>query len=298
MIKQLYNSVRDKKDNNKKWQTNYKIAKLLANVLFPICASFQKKTGIDKDGKFTISLTSYPKRIDTVWITIASLLNQELNPEKVVLWLSGEQFPNKEKDLPGKLLKLKNRGLSIEFCDDDLKSHKKYYYEMINHPEETVITVDDDMLYPEDMTKQLWEAHEKYPGQVCCTYSHRFTYDDNGELKPYRQWMNNEESKGPVMNILPVGCGGVLYPAGALNKDLFDIEKIKRLCPKMDDLWLKSMAVINGTKSVHVKKGSLVYFNVMGTRKSRMSHENGLNNNDAMKAIISEYPEVSEIIRK
>ncbi len=41
----------------------------------------------------------------------------------VILYLAEEQFPNKEADLPGKLLKFKENGLTIKWCED-LKSYK------------------------------------------------------------------------------------------------------------------------------------------------------------------------------
>jgi len=67
-----------------------------------------------------VSLTSYPARINSVHITINTLLQQSLKPNKVILWLASEQFPNKENDLPDNLLRLKDYGLTIEWCDKDL----------------------------------------------------------------------------------------------------------------------------------------------------------------------------------
>ena len=54
-----------------------------------------------------VSLTSYPARIDTVNQTIETLLNQSLCPDKVILWLAPEKFPNREADLPQQLLDLR-----------------------------------------------------------------------------------------------------------------------------------------------------------------------------------------------
>lgn len=75
-----------------------------------------------------MSLTSYPKRINVVWITIETLLQQTVKPDEVILWLADSQFKEIE-ELPEELKVLQKRGLIIRFCDD-LKSHKKYFYTM------------------------------------------------------------------------------------------------------------------------------------------------------------------------
>ena len=300
MIRELYEKPRNLKTSGKKWKYKYKLNKLIAVTVFPIIACFQKQIGIDNDGEIIVSLTSFPARIDKVWITISSLMNQTLKPKRIILWLAEEQFPEKEKDLPKKLKKMKDRGLEIRFCDD-LRPHKKYYYTMKENPDDIVVTVDDDMLYPENMLEQLWEAHRNNTNIVVCQYAHRITLDEKGEIKPYQEWEScYGESTDPDMRILPVGCGGVLYPPYCLDKRVFNIEDIKDLCPQMDDLWLKSMALLKGTKAAICNEGSQIYFDMTGTRKSGLQHVNaGQNKNDeAMASIIRKYPEVLNAIRE
>ncbi len=300
MIKQLYEKPRNLKTNGKKWKYLYKINKLIAVVFFPIVAYFQNHSGIDNNGEIIVSLTSFPARIDKVWITISSLFNQTLKPKRIILWLAEEQFPGKEKNLPSSLVNQKKRGLEIRFCDD-LKSHKKYFYTMKENPDDVIVTVDDDMLYPENMLEQLWKSHIKNPGVVYCNYAHKITFDDNGNIKPYRKWISGYgESINPNIRVMPVGCGGVLYPPHVLDERLFDKEKIKVICPQMDDLWLKTMALLKGTKAAICKEGSQIYFDMTGTRKSGLQHINvGQNkNNEAIVSIVNEYPEIKECLLK
>ena len=40
-----------------------------------------------------VSLTTFPARISTVWITIETIFRQEVMPDRIVLWLAKEQFP-------------------------------------------------------------------------------------------------------------------------------------------------------------------------------------------------------------
>lgn len=299
MVRQLYGIARKWKDEGRKgWSFVYKVNKLLANIGVPLTQRFNYKSGVDLSHEMIVSLTTFPDRISTVWFTIATMMNQTYKPKRIILWLAGEQFPNGESQLPRQLLRLKKRGLEIRFCED-LKPHKKYYFTMQENPNDYVVTVDDDVLYPEDHLEQLWQTHLKYPDAICCQYAHRITYTEQGQIELYEKWESCfGKTTEPTLQILPVGCGGVLYPPHVLNKELFDKVKIRQLCPMMDDLWLKSMAVVQGIKAVLCSKGSLIYFDTLGTRKSGLQHTNaGERKNDiAMKAILEKYPEIGRIL--
>lgn len=305
MIDELYGAARKRKDKGKSYKLIYKFGKFLAVTLYPIKAGFTKKAGIDKNSQFIISLTTFPDRIGTVWITISTLLDQIEKAKRVILYLAKEQFPDEEKGLPKKLLKLKDRGLEIVFCDD-LKPHKKYYYAIKDNPESIVITADDDMLYPESMTKDLMDAYRKHTEEdanskiVLCQYAHKIEFKNDGSLEEYQKWTScYGDSIKPDMLLLPVGCGGVLYPPYSLDERIFDKEKIMSLCPMTDDLWLKTMEALNGTKAAICKTGSLIYYDMVGTRKSGLQHVNcGENQNDeSIKRILEEYPELIDKLK-
>lgn len=299
MIDKLYGAARKRKDSGKSYKLIYKLNKFIAVTLYPLLARNKKSRGIDENSIFIISLTSFPSRINTVWITISTLFDQKIKAKRVLLYLAKDQFPNGEKELPGNLLKLKKRGLEIIFCNN-LMPHKKYYYAIKDNPESIVITVDDDMLYPENLTEELLEKHKEYPDSVVCEYAHIINFNrEKKEFEPYQSWKScYEGNTKPDIRILPVGCGGVLYPPHCLDERIFDEEKINKLCPMTDDLWLKAMEILKGTKAIVCKKGSQIYFDMVGTRKYSLQHENcGKNKNDeSLKNIVNEYPELLDIL--
>lgn len=298
MVQQLYGIARKWKDQGRTgWNYLYKVNKLLANIGVPLTQYGNSSTGIDDTHEIIVSLTTFPERISTVWITIATMMNQTYKPKKIILWLAKDQFPD-EKGIPHNLLRLKKRGLEICFCDD-LKPHKKYYYTMQKYPHDYVVTVDDDVLYPENHLEQLWQTHLKYPKAVCCQYSHRITYTPQGNIEKYENWEScYGKADMPTLQILPVGCGGVLYPPNVLHQDLLKKDYIEQLCPMMDDLWLKGMAALQGTKAVLCSRGSLIYFDTLGTRKSGLQHSNaGEKKNDiAISNILKKYPQIETIL--
>ena len=59
-------------------------------VLELISPNSFKKHSLDKE--LIVSLTSYPKRFDILPITIQSLLNQTVKPDRIILWLYEKDY--------------------------------------------------------------------------------------------------------------------------------------------------------------------------------------------------------------
>lgn len=207
------------------------------------------KYGITKEKrsqKIIVSLTSYPRRICTVFLTIETLLRQNMKPDMIIIWLANEQFPNGLEDLPVNLTSLQNRGLTIRFCDD-IKSHKKYYYVMQEYPEDLIILVDDDMFYPRDLIKKLMQLHLSKPDDICCMTGQVIT--NFGNEKP-SQWRNPYLAERFIhSNRIQIFTGsGSLFPPNSLDSFAFSKELINSLCLYADDLWLTFMALLKGTR--------------------------------------------------
>ena len=291
MIKFFYEAVKKQKEANKPyWKFSYKVNKLLVNILYPIFQLGKKGSGIDTESKIIVSLTTYPARVKSVWITITSLLQQTMRPYKVILWLAEEQFPDHQ--IPASLKKLEKRGLEIRY-GEDLKPHKKYFYTIQEYSDYHVITADDDILYPENHIEHLWDGLKKYPNTIICNWSHRIEIDSKGNFLPYNEWIDNKE-ENPSYMTLAVGCNGILYPPGSLPTETFDQTKIIENSLYTDDLWLKCMELVSGIKSVNYNREVLVYFNLLSTRSTGLWRRNlgERNNNDMVwEQLMNLYPE-------
>ena len=193
--------------------------------------------------KIIVSLTSFPGRIDTVWISIESLLRQTVKPDQIILWLASTQFDGLDC-LPQRLLDLQKRGLTIRFCDD-LRSHKKYFYVMQEYPEDLVILADDDIIYPSDMVEKLMRMHQKYPNDICVITGQKM---EKGKLPS--QWRNPllKERLEHSEEVQIFTGSGSLFPPHSLSECAFDAEGIRANCPYADDLWLTFMAHKKGTR--------------------------------------------------
>lgn len=247
---------KQKKRKEKNKATGFIVQKLLDRIEWYYNVLIKQKyeksnTNENKLGKskrkerIIVSLTSYPKRISDVWITIETLLRQTEKPDMVILWLADSQF-NGIESLPQKLIELQKRGLTIRFCKD-LKSHKKYFYVMQEYPEDLIILADDDMFYPYDMIEKLMKLHYEYPEDIC-TMTAQVIGDDITVVPS--KWKNpclSEKYQHSTKLQVFTGSGS-LYPPHSLNPQVFNEKIIKEICPYADDLWITFMAKLNGTK--------------------------------------------------
>ena len=296
LIKNIY-SILQKKWDKKTFLILYRFYKIYLNLIYPIYIKINKnilfKT-IDTD--VIVSLTTFPARIKSVNLVIESLMRQTYKPKKIILWLASDEFVSLEV-LPRKLLKLQEKGLDIQFCEN-LRSHKKYYFAMEKYRENSIITADDDTFYPEDLIENLFSTSKSYPDCVCATMVSKIMIKD-GKLSPYIQWKSHVESPSvPLYSIIPIGCEGVLYPPHVLSEKVFDKDLFKVICFYGDDLWLKYMSVLNEKKVMQVHNNVITYINIISTQKFALNKiNNALGKNDIqIKELNKQFPIVEQRI--
>ena len=238
------------------------------------------------NGRLIVSLTSFPARIDRLWLVIETLLRQTYKPDMVILWLSKEQFPQLET-LPKSLLNMQKRGLQIELREGDLRSHKKYYYTLESYPNDIMVTVDDDVFYNSHLLAYLVESANAFPDAICCTNSKIITFAHN-ELLPYNQWNIKKKYLIPTYDTIPIGIGGVLYPVGALDRNVLDKDVFMNYCPNADVIWLKAMGLINHRKAVQTIYKS-AYLPVLSKKNETLCLTNLQGGNDKQIQAIRAY---------
>ncbi len=188
-----------------------------------------------------ISLTSIESRLPTLELTIRSLLDQDSRFDKIVLWLN-EMLAT---SIPRRLRALCSDRFEIRYSKET-GPHRKLIETLRHHDGATVVTCDDDMLYPRDWLSRLLATHAQHPGEIIAHECRQITYQANAELAAYETWPD-EVSGNSSAQTLAIGYGGVLYPPGCLHPDALQRELYDELAPRADDLWYKAMALRQGT---------------------------------------------------
>jgi glycosyltransferase involved in cell wall biosynthesis len=116
--------------------------------------------GVSRCRKLVISLTSYPDRLNSTAKTLASVFEQSLPLDAVILWLASADFPHREKDLPDELVKMTaESGLSVRWYGSEMKIHDKYLWVINAYQDAFVIAVDDDMLCHNRFIENLYHSY-------------------------------------------------------------------------------------------------------------------------------------------
>lgn len=198
--------------------------------------------------KLICSLTSFPARIDEIWVSIETIFRQTVKADMIVLWLSKEQF--KDTQLPQSLLNCTKKGLTIRWVDDDLRSHKKYFYALQEYKDANIVLLDDDLYYPDRLLENLLNMAKRHPMAICATRIHKMLYEKDGSIMPYHKWTHNYNPKheNSLMDYFFTSGAGTLIPAGILPKDTFNMDVFSKICIYADDVWLNFQAKSAGLK--------------------------------------------------
>jgi len=271
--------------------------------------------------RYIVSLTSYGKRLtDTAPYAIVTLLDQNVKPDKVVLWVANEDREN----VPPIMEELVKKGLEIRFCED-IKSYKKLIPAIESFPEDYIITADDDLYYPCNWFEQLLTEHRKNPKKIICHRAHGIKVDVNHKLLPYNEWdfcirpsvyfahnlVSQEHSlqRHGFESLFPTGGAGALYPPYCLHKEVTNKDLFMKLAPKADDIWFWAMAVTHqnffGEECPYIiieggYSGSLQHIDTDQTKGENALWNHNLDggNDIQLKAVIERYPQLMTVLEK
>lgn len=254
-----------------------------------------KESGItnkkNNKNEIIVSLTTYGKRLFDVAITIESIMQGSMKPNRIVLWL-GEDMRN--ITLPITLQKQQNRGLEISYCKD-IRSYKKLIPTLKKYPEASIITIDDDAIYEYDLVEKLVNMHKLYPQSIIANRIHQMVLDQIGKPVSYMKWnwYANPKESSPL-NFFTSG-GGVLFPPHSLNIEVFNEHVFTDICKYADDVWWNAMALKEGTNVLkcytHDKRGEdyLMNMNVQDIGLFKINTVGECGNDKQIKAVYERY---------
>lgn len=255
-----------------------------------------------KPQKVIVSLTSFPEAIPYAVQAVQSILEGSVLPDKVILYLDTQKFPDRE--LPSELEALKTESpiFEVRFDDAVIRSYKKLIPALRDFPEDIIVTIDDDILYHPNMLRDLLRVHKKQPNVIVAHRVRKVKLN-----RPYREWKKYKWYDFVFKRFhfnhlaLQTGVGGVLYPPHSLDENMLDEASFMSIAPTTDDIWFWAAAVSKGTYVVPVpgwhpkmigigkpKEFALKTVNLKkGDDRNRISFEN----------ILNHYPTIRERIK-
>lgn len=230
-----------------------RFTRYLASFLLPYYLKNTSRTDPQIIVDVVVTFTSFPARIDKVWQVVECMLRQTYRPRKIILWLSLEQFPDRQS-IPCSLCELEGDIFEIRLVSGDIRSHKKYYYASLDFFESLLFIIDDDIYYPTNILERTIKEYRRFPKSVISNYAFNIIRDENGICKPYRTWKEcHKYSRG--MDVFFGSGGGTLVNPSLLYKDLTRIDLALKLTPIADDVWLNAMCRLANVEIVVIQKG-------------------------------------------
>ena len=184
-----------------------------------------------------VSLTTHGYRIYEACLAIESIMQGTILPNRIVLWLDEN---TKEAPIPQSLKNQQARGLEIRYTRD-IKAFTKLLPAVKAFPEAAIVTIDDDIFYPEDTLELLLRGHAEHPASICANFVKQITKKSKAFTSiPKLPLVNHiEASKKYFFE----GFCGTLYPPHCFSNELFNEEVFMKTTPYADDVWYNVLAL-------------------------------------------------------
>lgn len=248
------------------------------------------------NGHLIVSLTTHPPRIHDVHLTIESILSQQISGFEVHLYISRKDMDVIGR-LPATLQRQAGRGVKIIINAEDYRSYDKLVHALKAHPEATIVTADDDVIYPRDWLSRLLEGSGQYPDCIICHRGHLLRESSPGSgricYKTSRACIK-APINAPLFNLMPTGNGGVLYPPGSLDPMAVDPTAFQALAPNADDIWFKMASLKQGTRCFRINPYNIDFLPTRAAHHQPLHKENvkGDGNNQKFDHCLKSYPEL------
>lgn len=253
--------------------------------------------------KIIVSLTSFPEAIPYAVEAIRSILKGSLLPDKIVLYLDTQKFPNEV--LPVELEELRKESpiFEVRFDPAEIRSYKKLIPALRDFPNDIIVTIDDDVQYHPNMLSKLVRYHKQLPDAIIAHRVRKIKLD-----APYSKWRKYKcydfIFKKFHFNHLAMqtGVGGVLYPPHSLDEKMLDSTLFMSMAPTNDDVWFWAAAVSKGTYVVPVPGWHHKLIGIGKPSKIALMTINLKPGDDrnlqALNRILKQYPNILQKLRK
>lgn len=205
-----------------------------------------------------VSLTSTSRRIGRLAEVVQSLLEQTLQPERILIWLSEEPFLF-DRGVPQDQIPTNLRALvdaaetPVEIRYTENTGPFRKIMPTIEHLRShlsslVVVTADDDTRYPARWLESLYAGFQRERCAVAFR-ARRILYEA-GRPRPYRMWPKVDGNRELLSHaLMTTGKDGHLLTPDMLAEPFFS-DEFKRLCPSRCDAWIGAALLARKTPTL------------------------------------------------
>lgn len=215
--------------------------------------------------KVIVSCTTTLKRLSIFYYGIQSLLNQNYQPDVLLVNLCKDTFGDGKVSVIPQWLQ--DERITINLVED-VRSYTKLLPALdIATQDDIIITADDDILYSKTWLQELIDAHTAYPNAIVCSRARVMKKNMFNRYMNYSNWeIVTKEFQGK--ELLPLGVGGVVYKKEFFDIDFLKDKKFLEIAPTTDDLWFRMASM--------KKKVSVLVLPEINNSNMYIKHNHGL----------------------
>ena len=198
-----------------------------------------------------VSLTSFPsrfQRFDLMKKCLDSLVNQVTKYQyKIVITICNNDKKFIQKEMYDYCCQ---NNIEILYCDYDIKGHKKYFYVMQKYTNLPIITVDDDLIFYDNLVESLMDKHIEQPNVIWSGWVQKLNLSEDGTQLVYKPMLHSVTNSEIPSFKYKFGSGsGTLFPANLI----YNYDNLLKLITQADivlhdELVLKKLAIDRGFK--------------------------------------------------
>lgn len=232
-----------------------------------------------------VSLTSTEKHFKDLELSLYSLLNQSVQPDRIILWLSDEY---ELSELPYSITRYIKNGLEIRFVENK-GEYNKIIYPLKEFNNAINVAAKDDIIYPKKWLKRLYHSYITNPEDIH-THKALAVKVEDSNVSSVEFWEDVKKEKAEFSNFM-ISESGVLFPPKCFVKEIFREDLFLKNVPDSVDIWLWFMSLVSGKKVRVVKNHieTLTCTNIfrkmffIGTKKEIQK------NNEQIKSLMTYY---------
>lgn len=203
---------------------------------------------LKREVPIVVSLSSSETNFDDLELTLYSIFNQSVLPDRVILWLS--DFYDLT-EVPYSITRYIKNGLEIRFVDNK-KSFTKIIYALKELQNSIIITADDSILYPRDWLKKLYHSYISSPKDIHVHMAYKIV-TNHSKISSCREWTEYAKDETASFQYFPECSCGVLYPPNCFVRDVFREDIYDKKVNASWDVWSWIMAIVSNRKIRLVK---------------------------------------------
>jgi len=188
--------------------------------------------------KIIVSMTSYKKRISNLGKSVFALLcKQTLPPDEIYIWLSENEFPNKENELPEDIQGIiYNNKVHLMWIKENTRVHKRHEIFKILTEDAYVFFIDDDVFYSNTLIKNVIEASKSLNDTAIINYN---PYENHGYKGTHILRLPARARKKEIN--IQRWCGQSMIPSHLYPKEVLspEMQTLRNtVSPYSDECWM------------------------------------------------------------